>query len=206
MPAATDSSLVAGLAALGAVVVAYLVGTFPTALLAGRRRGVDPTTAGSGNPGTTNVLRTAGRRAAALTLVGDVGKGAVAAALGWLVGGHGLGVACGVAAVLGHVAPVTRRFQGGKGVATGAGMALVLFPLATLAATAVFAAVFAATRIASAASLAATLVLPLVAALIGAPAGEVLGLVASGGLVVARHAGNIRRLVRGQERPPRSVR
>lgn len=203
MLAATDSSLVDGVTAVGAVLLAYLVGTFPSALLAGRLRGVDPTAAGSGNPGTTNVLRTAGRRAAALTLAGDLGKGAVAAALGWLAGGHGLGVACGVAAVVGHVAPVSRRFRGGKGVATGAGMALVLFPLPALVSAMAFAAVFALTRIASAASLSATLLLPLAAALTGAPGAEVAALVVCEVVVIARHAGNIRRLLRGEERPAR---
>jgi len=209
---ATHSSLVADLTAASAatdaaewvvavamVVLAYLLGTFPTALLAGRWRGVDPTAAGSGNPGATNVLRTAGRRAGALTLGGDIGKGAVAAGLGWLLGGHGLGVACGVAAVVGHVAPATRRFRGGKGVATGAGMALVLFPLATLVAAVAFVAVLALTGIVSAASLATTVVLPIGVALAGAPGGEVAALVACAALVVARHAGNVRRLLRGEE-------
>ena len=118
--------------AAACVAGAYLLGTFPTARLASRRRGVDPTGAGSRNPGATNVYRTAGRRAGVLTLVGDVVKGATAAGLGWAVGGHGLGVACGVAAVVGHVAPLTRPSRGGKGVATVAGMALVLFPLAAV--------------------------------------------------------------------------
>lgn len=203
MLAASDSDPVAGVVTAGVIVMAYLLGTFPTALLAGRWRGVDPTATGSGNPGTTNVLRTAGRRAAALTLLGDVGKGAGAAGAGWLVGGHGVGVACGLAAVLGHVAPVTRRFQGGKGVATGAGMALVLFPLAAVAGVAAFVVAFALTRIASVASLAAVVVLPLVTALIGAPGWEVAALVAGGGLIVMRHVDNIRRLLRGEEKPAR---
>ena len=72
-----------------AVVPAYLLGTFPTAILVGRREGRDPTIEGSGNPGASNALRTMGRRAAALVLVGDVGKGAVAAAAGWAMV-HGL--------------------------------------------------------------------------------------------------------------------
>lgn len=189
-------SVVVGLAA---VVAAYLLGTFPSALLAGRLRGVDPTLAGSGNPGTTNVLRTAGRRAAALTFAGDVGKGVVAAALGWAIGGHGLGLACGVAAVVGHIAPVTRGLKGGKGVATAAGMVLVLYPLLALLGAVVFVVVLLGFRIVSVASMAAVVVDPLAAALAGVPGWEVFGLAVCAVLVVARHADNIRRLVRGEE-------
>jgi glycerol-3-phosphate acyltransferase PlsY len=178
----------------------YLVGTFPSALLAARRRGVDPTRTGSGNPGATNVLRTAGKRAAVATLAGDVAKGALAAGAGWAVGGHGLGVACGVAAVVGHVLPVTRRFQGGKGVATGVGMAIVLFPLAAAVAGGVFAVATAISRTVSLGSIAATVALPVTAALLGAPAAEVAGLVACAVLVIARHRDNIVRLVQGEER------
>lgn len=187
-------------AAAALVVASYLVGTFPTAALAARRRGVDPTAAGSGNPGATNVLRVAGRRAGAAALVGDVAKGAVPAAVGWAAGGHGLGLACGVAAVVGHVAPVTRRFRGGKGVATAAGMALVLYPVAALAAAAAFAAVVAATRVASLASMVAVAVLPVAAGLLGAPGVEVAVLAGCAVLIVARHRGNIARLVGGTER------
>jgi len=188
---------------IAAIASAYMLGTFPSALLAGRRRGVDPTRSGSGNPGTTNVLRTAGRQAAGLTLIGDAGKGVVAAALGWAVGGHGLGVACGVAAVVGHVAPVTRRFKGGKGVATAAGMVAVLYPPLAVVGGLVFVGILAATRIVSVASMAAVVAASVVAAAVAAVTGahrwEAAGLVLCAALVVARHAGNIRRLARGEE-------
>jgi acyl phosphate:glycerol-3-phosphate acyltransferase len=182
------------------LVVAYLLGTFPSAVLAGRLRGVNPTLSGSGNPGTTNVLRTAGRRAALLTLVGDVGKGALAAGLGWWVGGHDWGVICGVAAVLGHVAPVTRQFRGGKGVATGFGMLLVVFPwLAGLAAV-TFVATVVLTRFASLGSLMAELVVLAGAVIADVPGDEVTALLVCSAVVLARHHDNIRRLLRGEER------
>src|SRR5919107_1399563 len=75
----------AGPVSLGWVLVvpAYLLGTFPTALLVGRREGRDPTQEGSGNPGASNALRTMGRRAGALVLLGDLGKGVVATGAGW---------------------------------------------------------------------------------------------------------------------------
>lgn len=188
---------------IAAIAAAYMLGTFPSAQLAGRRRGVDPTRSGSGNPGTTNVLRTAGRQAAALTLIGDAGKGVVAAALGWAVGGHGLGVACGVAAVLGHVAPVTRRFKGGKGVATAVGMVAVLYPLLAVVGCLVFVGVLVTTRIVSIASMAGVVAAAVVAAgvatVTGAHGWEATALVLCAALVVARHAGNIRRLARGDE-------
>lgn len=187
--------------ALVTLVVAYLLGTFPSAALAGRLRGIDPTATGSGNPGATNVLRTAGRRAALLTLVGDVGKGALAAGLGWWVGGsHGWGVACGVAAVIGHVAPAPRRFRGGKGVATGFGMLLVAFPWLALLGAVTFVAVVAATRIASLGSFAAEAVVLVGAVVADVPGREVAGLTLCASVVLARHVENIRRLLKGEER------
>lgn len=187
--------------ALVTLVVAYLLGTFPSAALAGRLRGIDPTATGSGNPGATNVLRTAGRRAALLTLVGDAGKGALAAGLGWWVGGsHGWGVACGVAAVIGHVAPAPRRFRGGKGVATGFGMLLVVFPLLALLGAAAFVAVVALTRIASLGSFAAEAVVLVGAVVADVPGREVVGLVVCASVVLARHVENLRRLMKGEER------
>ena len=87
------------------VVPAYLLGTFPTAILVGRREGRDPTQEGSGNPGASNTFRTMGRRAGAIVLLGDVAKGALAAGVGLATGNRAVGVACGLAAVLGHVSP-----------------------------------------------------------------------------------------------------
>jgi acyl phosphate:glycerol-3-phosphate acyltransferase len=187
-------------AATAWVVAAYLLGTFPTAQVVAGRRGVDPTRTGSGNPGATNVARTAGRRAGVATLAGDLAKGALAAGVGWAAGGHGLGVACGVAAVAGHVLPVTRGFRGGKGVASGAGMALVLFPLASAVAAVAFVGVVVVSRTVSLASMVAVVVLPVAAGLTGAPAGEVAALSGCAALVVAAHRENILRLARGNER------
>lgn len=181
------------------VIAAYLLGTFPTALVVTRRSGVDPTQVGSGNPGATNVLRTSGKVAGAATLAGDVAKGALAAGAGWALGGHALGVACGAAAVVGHVLPVTRRFQGGKGVATGAGMAFVLYPGAAIAATLVFGLTVAVYRKASLASIAAVSTLPVGVALRGAPGLEVAVVAVCAALIVARHRDNIVRLARGTE-------
>jgi acyl phosphate:glycerol-3-phosphate acyltransferase len=185
--------------AAACVAGAYVLGTFPSAWLATRRRGLDPTAAGSGNPGATNVYRTAGRRAGVLTLVGDLVKGAAAAGLGWAVGGHGLGVACGVAAVVGHVAPLARPSRGGKGVATVAGMALVLFPLAALVSAGAFGVVTAMSRTVSLGSIAAVAVLPAAAGALGAPGREVAALAGCAVVVIARHRANIGRLWRGEE-------
>lgn len=181
------------------VVAGYVLGMVPTALLVGRRTGVDPTASGSGNPGASNVFRTSGRRAGAVVLLGDLLKGALAAGAGLAVDGRGLGLACAAAAVLGHVAPVTRLRRGGKGVATAFGGVLVVFPPIAAAALAVWALVAAAGRRASLASICAVASGPLIAAASGQPGRHVAGLAAIAGLVVARHAGNIRRLVQGEE-------
>jgi glycerol-3-phosphate acyltransferase PlsY len=181
------------------VIPAYLLGTFPTALLVGRLRGHDPTQEGSGNPGASNAYRTMGRRAGAAVLLGDLCKGALAGGTGWVLGGRGVGVACGLAAVIGHVAPATRRFRGGKGVATAAGMALVLLPLPALALAAVWAVTAKLTKRASVASIVIALGLPLAALAVGRPLAEVAAFAACSGLVVARHGDNIRRLRRGEE-------
>jgi len=186
------------------VVGAYLLGTLPTAAVVARRSGHDPTTEGSGNPGATNVYRTAGRRAGAAVLVGDLVKGALAAALGWVLGDHLLGLVCGAAAVAGHVLPATRRFRGGKGVATSGGVTLVLFPLVGVGAVLVWAVTAKVTKRASVASLVVAVGIPVAAAATGAPAVESVVLALMGAVVLVRHADNIERLVRGTERPVRA--
>jgi len=179
------------------IVLAYLVGTFPTArLIAG-----NAIEGGSGNPGASNAFRVAGARAGALVFGGDVAKGALATAAGLAASGSGrpLAFACGAAAVVGHCFPVTRPTKGGKGVATAAGMALVLFPVATAAAAVAWAVIAKLTRKASIASVAAIVMIPAGAAVQGRPAWELASLIAVALLVVARHAPNLRRLARGEE-------
>ena len=103
--------------------VAYLLGTFPSAGIVARRNGIDVTAAGSGNPGASNTFRLLGWRAGALVFGLDALKGALAALAGVLIDGHRGLYILGIAAILGHTLPVTRRFKGGRGVATGGGRA-----------------------------------------------------------------------------------
>jgi glycerol-3-phosphate acyltransferase PlsY len=182
------------------VVGAYALGGFPTAALVGRRSGFDPEGAGSRNPGASNSFRLGGARAGVVVLGGDIVKGAIAAGGGLAVGGRGLGVAAGAAAVVGHIAPITRRFRGGKGVATAAGMVAVLEPVAAVAGTVVWAAVAIVTRKAALASMAMVVVFVVATAVVGRPAWEVATLAGVAVLVVVRHRGNLARLRRGEER------
>src|SRR4051812_6753473 len=127
----------------------------------GRRVGRDPTLEGSGNPGASNVYRTAGAKAGAMVFAGDLLKGVLATGIGLAAGDRALAVACGAAAVLGHVAPVTRRFRGGKGVATACGMVAVLFPLLAAAMAVTWAAIAKVSGKASVASIVIAVVIPI---------------------------------------------
>ena len=131
----------------------------------------------------------------------DVAKGALAVGLGLLVGDHTLGVIAGAAAVLGHVAPVGRRFRGGKGVATAAGASAVAFPVLSLVLGVVFVVTVAVTRRVSVGSLLLALLLPVGVALGGGSGIEVLVTAGVSLVVIARHHENIRRLIRREEAP-----
>lgn len=185
-----------------AVLGAYLVGAVPIGWLVARASGVtDIRRHGSGTIGATNVLRTAGRWPAILTLLGDVLKGYVAVVLGTALGGDEPGVAATatVAAVVGNCWSVFLGFRGGKGVATGLGALLRVIPLATLAAMPVFVAVVATTRFVSLGSLLAALCVPLGAWLLGYPPGSTVAALAVALIVVGRHHANIARLLAGTE-------
>jgi glycerol-3-phosphate acyltransferase PlsY len=114
-----------------AIVVAYLLGSIPTAVVVARvatRGRVDIRTAGSGNPGALNTLGVLGAKWGAVVLVVDVGKAALACVIGRTIGGN-VADLCGSAAVIGHCFPVWTRFRGGKGVACAGGQCLATFPV-----------------------------------------------------------------------------
>jgi glycerol-3-phosphate acyltransferase PlsY len=187
------------LLAVGFVVVGYLVGMFPTAQLVGRRTGRDPTSEGSRNPGASNVWRLSGRRAGALVGFVDMAKGALPTLLALAVFGRPVAHAVWVAAVAGHVWPVTRKLRGGKGVATAGGGGLVLGPVIGLICGALFVAAVRFGHIAALGSLAIAAGYPTLAALTGRPAWEVVVACGVAAILVVRHQSNIRRLVQGDE-------
>lgn len=196
---------------VAALVAAYLLGTFPSALIVAKRGGIDVTAEGSGNPGTSNVVRLLGWRYGAVVFLADVLKGSAATALGWWVsaaaldGGRisPLAFACGYAAVLGHTFPATRGFRGGKGVATGGGSMYVLYPLASLVLCISWFVLRKATGKSSVASLTITIGVPVYVVVARAiRLGEWWELAAVVGLallVIVRHLPNIRRLRGGAE-------
>ena len=175
--------------------LSYLVGTVPTANIVAGWLGLDPTKEGSGNPGASNVYRLAGRRAGIAVLVVDVMKGLLPALAGLIADGHPLGVACGVAAMLGHVFPVGRITHGGKGVATLGGATCALYPLVALALIAIWAVVTPVAKKASIGSLVMAALLPIALLIADRETWEVLVMGASAALVIFRHRSNIIRLL-----------
>jgi glycerol-3-phosphate acyltransferase PlsY len=179
------------------VPVAWLLGTFPTALIVARAHGVDVTREGSGNPGASNVTRLVGFRAGLMVFAGDFAKGAIASGVGYLVEGRRGAFVLGVAAVLGHTFPLYRK--GGRGVAAAAGVLVVLYPLIALGLAVVWIVVARVLHKASLASLLVAVAFPVLVVVTGHEVWEDVVVSALGALIVVRHAANIRRLLRGQE-------
>ncbi len=189
----------------GALAGAYLVGSLSFAVIFSRAMGLaDPRSYGSRNPGATNVLRSGNRSAALLTLAFDALKGYVPVVLCLVYGPRvGLGETAaafvGLAAFIGHLYPVFFRFQGGKGVATAAGVVMGLNPLLGLATLLSFAIVVGFSRYVSLASMVAAVFAPFYQALIWGLQPGLLALVLMALLLVWRHEGNIRKLLAGTE-------
>jgi acyl phosphate:glycerol-3-phosphate acyltransferase len=188
-----------------AMLAAYLVGSLSFGVIVSRAMGLsDPRSYGSGNPGATNVLRSGNKGAAALTLVLDALKGYVPALLVVLLGapygmGEGTQGLVGLSAFVGHLWPVFFRFQGGKGVATAAGVLLALNPwlgLATLLTWLVIAFFF---RYSSLAALVAAVFAPFYQLLIWEFGPVVPSIIAMSLLLVWRHSANIGKLLAGTE-------
>lgn len=186
---------------IAAAVVAYLIGCIPFAVVVSKAFGLaDPRSFGSGNPGATNVLRTGNKLAAFLTLFGDAAKGAVAIGVAALMGiPADLFGWIGLLAFLGHVFPITLKFKGGKGVSTSAGVLLGLYwplGLATLG-TWLFMALT--LRYSSLSAITAALLAPAYAVLMDLPTPVVVPVTLMAAMLLIKHAGNLRRLLAGQE-------
>ena len=200
----TDSPLMIACALIGG----YLLGSIPFGVLVMKAAGAgDPRAIGSGNIGATNVLRSGRRDLAALTLLGDGGKGAVAVLIAWLatrgadpeIQARIVALAAG-AAFLGHLFPVWLGFKGGKGVATFFGTLLAAAWPVGLAAGATWIIMAALFRISSLAALTAAVLAPLLALFVfdrPLPIAYLALFMAL--LIFVRHQENIRRLLKGEE-------
>jgi len=195
-----------------ALALSYVLGSIPTGAIAGRLRGVDLRKVGSGNLGFTNALRALGPRFAVPVLVVDVAKGTAAVLAAGAIAGTasplgptGVRLACGLAAIVGHVWSVFARFRGGRGVATACGVFLALSPIAAASCIAVWGLVVAATRYVSLGSIVALALLPFAvtaeARLTKPPQAAALAVAATlvALLVVVKHRPNMKRLLAGTE-------
>ena len=192
-----DTALVSSLA------IGYLLGSIPVGIFAGRvLGGIDPRVAGSRNIGFTNVLRVAGKAAGIVTLIGDMGKGALAVLLArHLPGSAGSEweLAAGGAAIMGHIFPVFLRFKGGKGVATALGVLSAIDWLVGGSVLAVWLTSAAIWRTSSLAALLAFGSLPLWVWLLHPTVPMALLAIGTTGLIAYRHRDNISRLLAGTE-------
>ncbi len=183
-----------------AVVAAYLLGSVNFGIIVAAGAGVDIRSVGSGNPGTSNVLRALGKRLAAVVLIGDGLKGAVAAAIGALAVDPEFGYVTLLAAVIGHSFPIWHRFKGGKSVATAIGGFIYLAPAVGLVIGVAWLIIVLVWKTASIASIAAMLIVVPGLALAGRTTTELVWATLIALFVVARHAGNVRRIATGSER------
>jgi glycerol-3-phosphate acyltransferase PlsY len=195
-----------------AVIIAYLLGSIPFGYLIVRKTvGADIRETGSGGTGATNVSRRAGKRAGVFTLVLDALKGAVAVEWAVVLAGSSsyaawIVTAAAIAVIIGHIFPVWLRFRGGKGVATGVGVFLMLAPVALVCAGVLFVAIVFFTRYVSLGSMVAAAAIPLfvwLQSVFVTPTADLRPLltaaIAGAVLIVFAHRGNIARLASGNE-------
>ena len=182
------------------IIAAYLLGSVSSAILVCRLMGLpDPRESGSGNPGATNVLRLGGKKAAAMTLFGDMLKGFVPAAIGGALDLPEVWIALiALAAITGHIFPVFFGFQGGKGVATGLGAILGAHLVTGLLALGIWMATSLVFRYSSLSALVAFATVPLLFLVNGKQPSAIVFLLVTL-LLFWRHQDNIHRLVTGRE-------
>ena len=184
------------------VVLGYLIGSIPFALLVARHGGADLRRIGSGNLGAANVLRAAGVRNGILVALLDISKGMASVVVAERLSGGAVAptAMAGLAAVVGHIYPVWLRFRGGKGVATACGVFSILTPAAAPPVLALFFCTVWITKYVSLGSVLAVLALPPIAYALGSPAPVLAAALGVATLIVFRHRSNLLRVRTGTER------
>ena len=190
---------------VAAVVLAYLLGSVPFAMVSSRLFGLaDPRSYGSKNPGATNVLRSGNMKAAIVTLLGDLAKGWLAVFLAQTYGprfglGSGAVTLVALAVFFGHLFPIFLNFRGGKGVATAAGVLLALDPLLGLATLGVWLLIAYTLRYSSLSALVAAATAPLIAFFLWGRDALLAAVAVVAMALVAKHWANLQRLMAGTE-------
>jgi glycerol-3-phosphate acyltransferase PlsY len=182
-----------------ALVVAYLFGSIPSGYIAGRMRGIDIRTVGSGNLGAANVFRNLGKKWGIAVMLADIAKGVAGVVVARTLTDDPWPVLAAAAVMAGAIFPVWLRFRGGKGVAAAAGVIIGLMPTAAVLIVPFWLVVVLLTRITSVASLAAAVGFTPLAWLLGFDWPYLLLAGAMSLLVIYRHRTNISRLMRGEE-------
>ncbi len=180
--------------------LAYLLGSIPFSLIIARLlKGIDIRNHGSGNIGATNVLRTVGKRGAALALIADILKGVLPVLLAVFVLEEVWIAATAVLVVLGHVFPIFIGFKGGKGVATSLGALIIIIPAGVIISLIVWLLVLAVFRYASLASILAAIALPAICWGLTTPLAFTAAASINAVIIILKHTGNIKRLITGTE-------
>ena len=183
------------------IVVAYTVGSLSSAIIICKIMGFpDPRSQGSGNPGATNVLRVAGKKAAIITLFGDLFKGVLPVLVARGIGASfEVQLLVALAALLGHLYPIYFGLKGGKGIATAFGVLLALSPTVALICLLIWIAVYKWKKVSSLAGLSTAGLAPLIIWLVSGSAEFTIFGLALGALIYWRHRSNIRKLLAGTE-------
>lgn len=183
------------------IVLSYLLGSIPFSYIVPKVLGkIDIRSVGSGNTGTTNVVRTLGLKIGAVAFLGDFLKGVIPSIIGTQILGFYGGLIGGAFAVLGHCYPIWLNFKGGKGIATSAGSLLFVFPLITLILLIWQFIIIFATKYMSLASITSAIMFPFLVFLFNFDTKTLVYSVCLGGFVIYRHRANLQRLLSGTEK------
>ncbi|MGI6731550.1 MAG: glycerol-3-phosphate 1-O-acyltransferase PlsY [Anaerovoracaceae bacterium] len=180
-----------------AVIIAYFLGNISPAIIIGKLSGIDIRSKGSGNAGTTNVLRVLGKKAAVVTLIIDILKGVVAVLVGRYLGGENTAMICGVAVFIGHIWPLTFGFRGGKGIATILGVLLAIEPLLGIIEVAIVLLFIVLFKMVSLGAVIGAIALPFIAYQFDPI--YIRWAIPMAIIILIKHRSNIKRLVKGEE-------